>query len=181
MNPTHNEKYSEKRGFFGFFESIDDQEVANGLFDTVRAWLQEQGITDLRGPVNPSLNYEIGLLIDGFDSPPTFMMTHNLPVLCSADRELWFWKSPRRSMRFGDMPRCCRHLDKKLEFIIHEATRRFDIKLRYPRSIAVSRRGPDVSAYLQCVAGGDLGIHSAIAGRDRPHECGDCGTWWCQN
>ena len=93
INHMHNEKYAEKRGFFGFFESVDDQEVANGLFDTVRAWLGEQGIADLRGPVNPSLNYEIGLLIDGFDSPPTFMMTYNPPYYARLIENYGFGKT----------------------------------------------------------------------------------------
>ena len=79
LNQGHNERYNERRGFFGFFECIDDQEAADGLFDAVRQWFADQGIYCLRGPTNPSLNYEVGLLIDGFDSSPTFMMTYNPP------------------------------------------------------------------------------------------------------
>ncbi len=79
LNRGHNERYEERRGFFGFFESIDDQDVADGLFDAVRQWFFDQGIFQLRGPTNPSLNHELGLLIEGFDSPPTFMMTYNPP------------------------------------------------------------------------------------------------------
>ena len=77
INYGHIDRYNELRGFFGFFESVDDQEVANGLFDAARGWFADQGITKMRGPTNPSLNYELGLLIDGYDSPPTFMMTYN--------------------------------------------------------------------------------------------------------
>ncbi len=79
LNRGHNERYEERRGFFGFFESVDDQQVANALLDAVRIWLAEQGIYRLRGPTNPSMNYEVGLLIDGFDTPPMFMMTYNPP------------------------------------------------------------------------------------------------------
>ncbi|MDY0168091.1 MAG: GNAT family N-acetyltransferase [Thermoguttaceae bacterium] len=79
LNRGHNERHNERRGFFGFLESVDDQEVADGLFDAVRQWFYKQGIFRLRGPTNPSLNHELGLLIDGFDSPPTFMMTYNPP------------------------------------------------------------------------------------------------------
>ncbi len=130
VNPTHNEKYHEKRGFFGFFESIDDQEVADGLFDTVRAWLGEQGMTDLRGPVNPSLNYEIGLLIDGFDSPPTFMMTHNLPYYARLIENYGFGKAQDLYAFWGHVDMLST-LDKKLEFIVNEATKRFKIDLRF--------------------------------------------------
>ncbi len=79
LNHGHIEQYNDRRGFFGFFECIDDQEVANGLFDAVRVWFAGQGIHNLRGPTNPSLNHELGLLVDGFDSSPYFMMTYNPP------------------------------------------------------------------------------------------------------
>ncbi len=79
LNQGHINRYDDERGFFGFFESIDSQEVANGLFDAARDWFADQGIFKLRGPVNPSLNATLGLLVDGFDSPPTFMMTYNRP------------------------------------------------------------------------------------------------------
>lgn len=79
INHAHNRWYDEKRGFFGFFESVDDPEVAGGMFDSARLWLAEHGIEAVRGPVNPSLNYEVGLLIDAFDQPPWFMMTYNKP------------------------------------------------------------------------------------------------------
>ncbi len=72
-------QYNERRGFFGFFESIDDQPVATALFDAVKQWFAARDVKALRGPANPSLNYECGLLVDGFDSPPTFMMTYNPP------------------------------------------------------------------------------------------------------
>ena len=78
-NVGHMERYNDPRGFFGFFECRDDQEAADALFDACRGWLAAQGIHKLRGPTNPSLNYTLGLLIDGFDSPPTFMMTYNPP------------------------------------------------------------------------------------------------------
>jgi GNAT superfamily N-acetyltransferase len=65
------------RGFFGFFECVDDQEAADALLGTARAWFAEQGIHRLRGPTNPGINYVWGLLVDGFDSPPTFMMPYN--------------------------------------------------------------------------------------------------------
>jgi GNAT superfamily N-acetyltransferase len=79
LNRGHNERYHEELGFFGFFECIDDPQAAAALFDAVRAWFAERGIHRLRGPTNPSLNYELGLLIEGFDTPPTFMMTYNPP------------------------------------------------------------------------------------------------------
>lgn len=79
VNQGHIERHCERRGFFGFFDCVDDQEVADGLFDAVRQWLASRDIPLIRGPMNPSMNQEVGLLVDGFDSPPTFMMTYNPP------------------------------------------------------------------------------------------------------
>jgi GNAT superfamily N-acetyltransferase len=77
VNHEHNLLYNERRGFFGFFEAENDPAISTALFDAVRKWLAERNIQKLRGPANPSMNYECGLLIEGFDSPPTFMMTYN--------------------------------------------------------------------------------------------------------
>jgi GNAT superfamily N-acetyltransferase len=79
VNHEHNRMYHEKRGFFGFFESIDDPRVAHALFDAAQKWLAARDIHLIRGPANPSMNYECGLLVDGFESPPTFLMTYNPP------------------------------------------------------------------------------------------------------
>jgi len=76
-NDLHNEYHKENIGFFGFFECIDDQEVANKLFDTAKNWLKERKLTDMRGPANPSSNDEYGMLIEGFDDPPRILMTYN--------------------------------------------------------------------------------------------------------
>jgi GNAT superfamily N-acetyltransferase len=76
-NKGHNSHYNDKVGFFGFFESINDKNVANALFNKAAEWFSDRDIEILRGPTNPSLNYELGLLIDGFDLSPTFMMTYN--------------------------------------------------------------------------------------------------------
>ncbi|MFY7875488.1 MAG: N-acetyltransferase, partial [Pirellula sp.] len=57
VNHAHNQRYQEKRGFFGFFDCIDDQQAANHLFKAAALYLRGEGMTDVRGPCNPSLNY----------------------------------------------------------------------------------------------------------------------------
>ena len=79
LNHAHNRFHNEKAGFFGFFESIDDAEVANALLYQAHNWVREKGAEFMRGPVNPSTNYECGLLVEGFDSDPMVMMTYNPP------------------------------------------------------------------------------------------------------
>ena len=78
-NSRYDQKYNESTGFFGFFES-DSPEVAAALFATMEQHHRAEGCERIVGPVNPSMNYECGLLIDGFDSPPVFMMTYNPPT-----------------------------------------------------------------------------------------------------
>ncbi len=77
INGNHNKIHNDKIGFFGFFECENNQDTANLLFDEAKKYLKANGMTDMRGPVNPSLNDECGLLIDGFDSPPVILMTYN--------------------------------------------------------------------------------------------------------
>ena len=129
INRGHIERYKEQRGFFGFFDSIDDQEVANGLFDAVRDWLAERKIGAIRGPCNPSLNYEVGLLIDGFDTPPFFMMTHNPPYY---ERlvETWGFRKAHDLFAYWGHISMLDTLDKKLAFVVEESQRRFAITTR---------------------------------------------------
>ncbi|HEX9150282.1 MAG TPA: N-acetyltransferase [Thermoanaerobaculia bacterium] len=77
LDRAHNDFHGEKTAFFGFFECENDPEIAGLLFDAAALWAKERRMTTLRGPANPSLNDEAGLLVDGFDSPPVFMMTYN--------------------------------------------------------------------------------------------------------
>jgi GNAT superfamily N-acetyltransferase len=79
INYNHDKEHNEKMGFWGFFECIDDQNVANALFDAAKKFVKDHGAQMFRGPVNPSVNDEIGLLIEGFDVSPTLMMTYNPP------------------------------------------------------------------------------------------------------
>ena len=79
VNHNHNRHHSDRVGFFGFFESIDDQAVAAALFEAARGYLRGRGMDAMRGPANPSVNDEYGLLVEGFDLPPAVMMPYNPP------------------------------------------------------------------------------------------------------
>ncbi len=129
LNHTHNNYHNERLGFWGFFESIDDQEVANKLFDAVRDWMAARDIHQLRGPCNPSLNYECGLLVDGFHSPPTFMMTYNPPYYQRLVEGYGF-RSSQDLFAYWAPVEMVYKLDKKLAFIAAEAQERFAIQVR---------------------------------------------------
>lgn len=77
IDDHHNQYQRESTAFFGFFECIHDPAVTRDLVETAAAWAREQGMTRLLGPMNPTSNDECGLLVEGFDSPPVFMMTYN--------------------------------------------------------------------------------------------------------
>ncbi len=64
-------------GFFGFFEFVNDPEVATALLDAARHWLAERGMTRALGPFNFNTNHEFGLLVDGFDTDPFVANPHN--------------------------------------------------------------------------------------------------------
>jgi GNAT superfamily N-acetyltransferase len=76
-NRLHNETHGDRVGFFGFFESIDDQAVATALLEAAADWCRKHDHDVLRGPASFSVNDECGLLVDGFDAPPALMMPHN--------------------------------------------------------------------------------------------------------
>lgn len=78
-NDAHIGFHQEQVGFFGFFESIEDSDVAAALFSHAAQWLRERELEIMRGPVNYSTNDDCGLLVDGFDSSPMILMSYNPP------------------------------------------------------------------------------------------------------
>jgi GNAT superfamily N-acetyltransferase len=129
IDEFHNEYHKERRGMFGFFESIDNQDVANALFEAARDWFQQHQITSMRGPANPSQNYEWGLLVEGFHSPPKFMMTYNKPYFGRLFETYGFKKSQDMYAFVGTIDMLDK-LDPKLLFIAEEAKRRFKVNVR---------------------------------------------------
>ncbi len=75
-DPTCPAARSENLGCFGMFECLPDQEVANQLLASARGWLASRGRALMRGPIDYSMNYPCGLLIDGFETPPRILMNH---------------------------------------------------------------------------------------------------------
>ncbi|MBK9015625.1 MAG: hypothetical protein IPM82_17020 [Saprospiraceae bacterium] len=78
-NNNYNKFADANAGFFGFFDVIEDYDVAKLLLDTACNWLKNEGLNNVIGPANFSTNDTAGLLVEGFDSPPVVMMTYNKP------------------------------------------------------------------------------------------------------
>jgi len=79
IDHEHLRIHEDNTGFFGFFDTVDDQEVASALVAAAEAWLVERGMAVMRGPFSLSINEETGMLVEGFDSPPTIMSPHHRP------------------------------------------------------------------------------------------------------
>jgi len=77
LDRNHNRTQKDNAIFFGFFECVDNRGVSRLLFQEVMNWGRKNGMSRVLGPMNPTINDECGLLVEGFDSTPCFMMTYN--------------------------------------------------------------------------------------------------------
>ncbi len=93
VNPTHIEYHGERAGFFGFFESVDDLQVAGALMESVVEFLRAEGMELVRGPMNFSTNEYCGVLVEGFERPPSLMTPYNPPYYSRLFEELGFQKA----------------------------------------------------------------------------------------
>lgn len=75
-NRAHNAHWRDRIGFFGHYECIDDTDVSRRLFAAAENWLADRGLNRMRGPTNPSMNTNVGFLIDGFQYTPTIPMPY---------------------------------------------------------------------------------------------------------
>ncbi|MEM6972896.1 MAG: dATP pyrophosphohydrolase [Pseudomonadota bacterium] len=66
-----------KLGMFGMVAFEDDPAVPGALFETAEGWLRDRGAEVVRGPYDLGPNQECGALVEGFDTPPFLLITHN--------------------------------------------------------------------------------------------------------
>ena len=133
VDDHHNLRYREATAFFGFFESANDPAVSRLLFRAVRDWASQRGMTRLLGPMNPSINEECGLLVEGFDTPPVLMMTYNPPYyprLCedaglTPCKDLFAYRVPIDGSRLARLDRLAgRALARVPEVLVRPIDRR---------------------------------------------------------
>jgi hypothetical protein len=81
VDPDHNEVHRDRTAFFGFFECENDPQAAEALLNAAEAWVKGTypACDKLRGPLNPSMNDEVGALVpaESEPGPPMIMMTYN--------------------------------------------------------------------------------------------------------
>jgi len=87
IDQLHQQRYENKTGFFGLVEAMHDEEIFKALFETAEAWLREKGMRQILGPFNLGINQEIGILVEGFDTPPSVMMPHSRAYYDSAIKD----------------------------------------------------------------------------------------------
>ena len=127
-DPNYNEFHRSNVGCFGLFESVQDRQVAAALFDAAFAWLRAKGRAEVIGPIDYSTNYVCGLLVDGFQHPPTLLTSHNPPYYreliesCGFKKEIDFY-----AWWFGDatgavvrLRKLAARLQSRVDFTIRE-------------------------------------------------------------
>lgn len=92
INPRYNEKYGTKRARFGWFDTINDIEVAGLLVSTAERWAEEQGMNEIHGPLYYNTLGKQGMLVEGFDNIPPFNCIYNYPYYNELIESLGFVK-----------------------------------------------------------------------------------------
>ena len=93
VDALYEQTHGARVGYFGLLEAEDHDEVFAALLGTAEDWLRTQGVTEVRGPFNLSINEECGLLVDGFDRPPMVMMGHARPYYAAHLEALGYAKA----------------------------------------------------------------------------------------
>ena len=79
IDEMHLQQHGDGAGYFGMLEADDDPAVFSALFGAAEDWLRSEGMQCIRGPFNLHINEEVGLLVDGFSTPPFVLMGHARP------------------------------------------------------------------------------------------------------
>ena len=79
INPRYNERYGKKRARFGWFDTINDIEVARLLLGTAEKWAKENGMTEVHGPLYYNTLGKQGMLVEGYENLAPFNCLYNYP------------------------------------------------------------------------------------------------------
>ena len=91
-DPNYNAYHRSNVGCFGLFDCVNDPAVAAALFEAAANWLRARGRDEVMGPIDYSTNYVCGLLVEGFEFPPTLLTAHNPPYYAALIEGLGFAK-----------------------------------------------------------------------------------------
>ncbi len=139
IDREHNRYHSERTGFFGFFECVNDPDAARALLAAAESWLRERGMDRVRGPLSFSINSEVGLLVDGFDSPPLILMPYSQPYYLellercgyAKAKDLYAWRWGNQPVPAGAPARMAKELRERPEVRVRRADKgRFKEEVR---------------------------------------------------
>jgi len=133
VNHQHNKQSGEQTGFFGFFESIDDQNVAEALITAAGGWLKNQGMDLMRGPINGAPTDEVGILLEGHHRRPAMWEGHTPPYYQRLIENLGFQKYDdvfAYEVSYDQFGRNLNNLPPKLLRVAEKARSRTNVHIR---------------------------------------------------
>jgi GNAT superfamily N-acetyltransferase len=122
--------HGERMATFGFFETIDDPQVAARLLAAAEAYAREQGATVVRGPISFSTNHELGLLVEGFDSSPMVMMTYNPQSYAALIEGCGYRKAIDLLAYIGDLGERWQNAERGIVRVAQKAARKAGVRVR---------------------------------------------------
>ena len=131
IDREHLARYKDDTGFFGFLDTVDDEEVTKALLDAASNWLRKKGMKRIIGPLSLSINEELGCLVDGFDMPPMILMQHHRPYQGGLIEKAGFTKlKDLYAWRYfvGDIPERARRAHDDVEAMPEVTSRHVDMK-----------------------------------------------------
>ncbi len=105
-DPNYNAIHDSNIGCFGQFECVDNDNVAAALFNAAEGWVRRKGRLEIMGPIDYSTNYVCGLLIDGFQYPPTILTAHNPTYYAELIDRQWIFTPGGSATRLKRRPDC---------------------------------------------------------------------------
>jgi GNAT superfamily N-acetyltransferase len=122
--------HGQRMATFGFFETIDDPEVAAQLLAAAEAYARAQGATAICGPISFSTNHELGLLVEGYDTSPMVMMTYNPPSYAALIESCGYGKAIDMFAYIGDLDERWNNADRGIVRIAQKAARKAGVRIR---------------------------------------------------
>ena len=137
VNHAYNDFQEANAGGFGQFEVLRDEEAAHALLKTAEDWVRAKGMDTFMGPFTFSTNSELGMLVDGFDTPPMIMMSHHRDYYhgfvesyggFETAMDLWAWQFDGKQWGGKKVDK----LPEKLTRVVEKIRQRKNFTMRHP-------------------------------------------------
>jgi hypothetical protein len=104
-NKKYNKYLNENNTLFGYFEVVEDQDVANALFETAFNWARERGFDQILGPNGLISTQQTGILIEGHEHRPALNVPYNFPYYQNFIEDLGFEKDREVLSGYVNIPK----------------------------------------------------------------------------